>query len=250
MGDDKRKSEIRDMAAEAGSLTEFALRQLREEIIAGQLPPGTKLQIDDLKARLGISASPLREALARLVSVGFVAAESQRGFRVTPMSREDLADITLARGVVEEAALRLSIIKGDDAWEAQLLGAFHRLDRAIQRIDNRGPGSVVEFCDLHKAFHVALIAACGSSRLLEEQARLYDQAERYRRRMMEGFIATIGTDLTIEHRKLLDLALSRDVEGACKMLRQHLGHTIDFCYDSTPAATGRMPGRTRKRTAR
>ena len=68
MPDGRTKADIRDLAAEAGSLTESAYRNIRADIIAGRCPPGTKLQIDDLKSRYGLSASPLREALARLIS--------------------------------------------------------------------------------------------------------------------------------------------------------------------------------------
>src|SRR3546814_2186223 len=79
MTEERGKAEIRDLAAEAGSLTEFAFRQIRADIIAGRFPSGIKLHLEDLKARYGLSASPLREALARLVSQGFVQIENQNG---------------------------------------------------------------------------------------------------------------------------------------------------------------------------
>lgn len=232
MGQNDRRAEIRDLAAEAGSLTEFAHARLRADIIAGHFPSGAKLQIDDLKARYGLSASPLREALARLAEQGFVAAESQRGFRVSPMSREDLADITLARQVIETAALRLALARGDDAWEAAILAAYHRLERYVARLAGAPPTDLAEFGLLHKAFHAALIAACGSPRLLEEQSRLYDQAERYRYRMMASYLVSADSGIMAEHRQLMELVLARETERAATMLHDHLLHTVAFCYDA------------------
>lgn len=237
MGGTSSKAEIRDLAAEAGSLTESAYRKLRADIIAGRFPPEAKLQIDDLKDRYGLSASPLREALSRLISQGFVAAESQRGFRVSPMNAEDLRDITLARQVIEVAALRLAIQQGDDAWEAAILAAYHRLDRHVARQAGKAP-DLEEFGALHKAFHAALISACGSRRLLDEQSRLYDQAERYRQRMMESYLAALSGNLMEEHRAIMDLVLARDAERACATLHDHLSHTYEFCFGK-PGLAGR-----------
>lgn len=228
--DKKDREEIRDLAAEAGSLTEFAYRRLREDIIAGHFPSGAKLQIDELKARYGLSASPVREALSRLISQGFVAAESQRGFRVAPMSPEDLADITLARQVVESAALALAIRKGDDAWEGEVLSTFHKLDRHVLRLGGGPVQDLASFSELHKAFHAALIAACGSPRLIEEQSRLYDQAERYRHGMMYSFLTDANVDLMAEHRALMEAVLARDADAALRLLHHHLGHTYEFCF--------------------
>lgn len=233
MTDGRTKADIRDLAAEAGSLTESAYRNIRADIIVGRFPSGAKLQIDDLKARYGLSASPLREALARLISQGFVSVESQRGFRVALMSADDLADITLARQVVEIAALKRAIERGDDAWEADILGAYHRLDRYVARLDGKPIENFAEFGELHKAFHVALIAACASPRLLDEQSRLYDQAERYRHGMMQTYIVAPEFGVMMEHRQLMELVLARNSEAALAMLHHHLSHTYDFCYGET-----------------
>ncbi|HLT78777.1 MAG TPA: FCD domain-containing protein [Ferrovibrio sp.] len=230
MTEGRRKADIRDLAAEAGSLTEFAYRNIRSDIIAGAYPPGAKLQIDDLKTRYGLSASPLREALARLISQGFVSIENQRGFRVSGMSRDDLADITLARQVIETAALKLAVERGDDSWEAGILAAYHRLDRYVLRLAGRPVENLAEFGELHKAFHTALLAACGSPRLLEEQSRLYDQAERYRHGMMQSYLVEQGVGIMDEHRQLMNLVLARNTDAACAMLHQHLGHTYNFCF--------------------
>lgn len=235
MSERKGREDIRDLAAEAGSLTEFAYRRLREDLIGGHFPSGAKLQIDDLKSRYGISASPIREALSRLISQGFVAAESQRGFRVAPMSPEDLADITLARQVIETAALELAVRRGDDAWEGEVLASFHKLDRHVRRLGGGPVRDLAAFSELHKAFHAALIAACASPRLIEEQSRLYDQAERYRHGMMHSYLTDANVDLMAEHRALMEAVLARDPMTATHLLQEHIGRTYEFCFGKTIA---------------
>lgn len=235
MGSERRSAEITEIATESGSRTEFAYRRLRGDIIAGLFPSGAKLQIDDLKERYGLSASPLREALSRLVSQGFVDSMSQRGFRVSPMNAADLADITLSRQVIEIAALRLAIEKGNDAWEAEILAAYHRLQRLTARHQGRPQADLTAFSELHKAFHAALIAACGSPRLIAEQSRLYDQAERYRQVMMQRYLNEASEQLTMDHHALMDVVLARRTEAACTMLHAHLGLTYEFCF-GRPAA--------------
>jgi GntR family transcriptional regulator, carbon starvation induced regulator len=76
----------------------------------------------------------LREALSLLIADALVVSQGQRGFRVAPVSLEDIADITNTRVMLECEALRQSIELGDDAWEGSLLSAFHRLSKAEEKL--------------------------------------------------------------------------------------------------------------------
>src|SRR5712675_3728312 len=109
------------------TLSERAATLVEQDIIAGLHAPGARLGITDLVQRYEIGATPLREGLSRLISRGLIVGIGQRGFRVADVSREDLLDITLMRTVVELEALRLAILHGDDAWEAGILSALHRM---------------------------------------------------------------------------------------------------------------------------
>ena len=92
-----------------GSQIEEAYWCLRQEIIDGSLKPTEKLGIDFLRQKYGFGASGIREALSRLVSDGLAESEPQRGFRVSPVNREELRDITASRQVIEVEALRQSM---------------------------------------------------------------------------------------------------------------------------------------------
>ena len=152
----------------------------------------------------------------------------QRGFRVADVSREDLLDITLMRTAVEVEAIRLAISHGDDAWEAGILSALHQMRRHIERTGNEFREGAEDFDRLHKGFHTALLAACGSQRMLNAHSDLYDQAYRYRRVMMRAIDS--GKKFVREHQLLADRVLSRDIAGAQTMLAAHLRSTINFVY--------------------
>jgi len=215
-------------AAEAGTLSERAASLVEHDILAGNLAPGARLGIVDLVERYEIGATPLREGLSRLVSRGLIVGIGQRGFRVADVSREDLDDITCMRTAVEIEAIRLAITHGDDAWEAGILSSLHQMRRHIERTGNEFREGAGDFDRLHKRFHTALLAACGSGRMLAAHADLYDQAYRYRRVMMRQFDS--GKKFVRAHQLLADCVLSRDVPGAQAMLVEHLRSTINFVY--------------------
>jgi GntR family transcriptional regulator, carbon starvation induced regulator len=221
----------RDAAAD--TLSERAATLIEHDIIAGNLPPGSRLGIVELTQRYEIGPTPLREGLSRLVSRGLIVGIGQRGFRVAEVSREDLLDITRMRTVVEMEGLRLAIECGDDSWEAGIVGTLYQMRRHIQRTGIDFREGAHEFDRLHKAFHTSLLAACESKRLLAAHSDLYDQAYRYRRVMMRTFES--GEQFIKSHADLAELVLSRDVRAAQTMLQAHLHSTLDIVY---PASNG------------
>jgi len=221
-------------SATADTLSERAASLLEHDIIAGVLAPGARLGIVDLVQRYEIGATPLREGLSRLVSRGLIVGIGQRGFRVATISRDDLLDITRMRTVIEIEALRLAIKFGDDAWEAGILGALHRMRRHIERTADAFREGAPEFDSLHKGFHTALLSACGSRRLLAAHSDLYDQAYRYRRVMMRSLDG--GSEFVAVHQKLAERILARDIESSRIMLAQHLHTTLDFVYPPDPGS--------------
>ncbi len=128
-------------SSQAGSQIEAAYWRLRQEIICGNLAPSTRLRIDLLRQTYGFGASALREALSRLVSDGLAEAEAQRGYWVTPISREELNDITMARRSVEVEALRQAIRFGTLEWESGIVAASHSLERVETSMVKPTPGN-------------------------------------------------------------------------------------------------------------
>lgn len=98
-------------------------QRIKRDIIFGTLAPASKLKLDTLREKYSVSMSTLRETLNPLASEGFVAAEEQRGFFVTAVSREDLIEIANLRVLLECHALDLSVRNGDTDWEGNLVAA-------------------------------------------------------------------------------------------------------------------------------
>src|SRR4051812_24258716 len=155
----------------ATTLSEVAYQRLRADIVAGVLEAGKPLRLEALRQRYGLSFSPLREALMRLQSERLGLSTALRGFSVGPVSREEIRDATETRILIECEALRRAMRDGDDDWEAGIVAAFHALNLQVER-QSRLSGQV-EAADMfamgerHHQFHHALIAHCGSPRLLE-----------------------------------------------------------------------------------
>jgi len=201
-------------------LADQAFVNLRRDVLTGTFGAGMKLKVDELQAIYGLSSSPLREALSRLAQEGLIRADERRGFRVAPISTNDLADITRMRLLLDVPALREAIAQGDDAWESAVVAAYHRLERVESRLSD-GPVVLDEnWSELHRAFHLALLAACPSERQRVWGASLFDQAERYRR--FSARYRKTARRKSNEHRKIMDATLRRDADTACALLEEHI----------------------------
>lgn len=210
------------------TLAERAALRLQREILGGVLAPGDRLAVMDLARQYGMGTTPVREGLSRLLSQGLIVATGRRGFRVSEISRADLADLTALRAVIEIEGARLSFERGDDTWEAEILASLHRLRNYVRRAGIAALEGNPDYDALHKGFHMALIGGCGSPRLLDTASTLYDQAYRYRRLMMRKLDDPEG--LIRRHEELAEVALARDLPRAAPLLRAHLETTLRYVY--------------------
>lgn len=205
------------------TVSEQALQALRNDVLFGAHAPGSKLKMDVLQSQYGFSSSPLREALSRLVHEGLVKADERRGFWVTPISSEDLADITKMRLMLDLPALHESISLGGDAWEAEIVSSFHRLSKIESRLASGPVVLDADWSQHHRAFHRALIAACPSERQLSLSMSLFDQAERYRQFSARNRRVLKRKDE--EHNTLMKAVLNREVDKALALLAEHIQST-------------------------
>jgi len=206
------------------TLTEELHQQIRADIFAGRLAPGRRLKLAELQARYDASLGVVREALIRLAEQGLVHAQPQVGFTVTPLSRDDLLDLTDARVAIECLVFASAIEHGDTRWEANVVAAHHLLDRAPVH-PATDPGTVsADWASAHLAFHRALLDGCPNRRLRQTATSLRLTAELYR-----SWSQTIGTDpdrdIDGEHAGLLAAVLDRDAETGQRRLTGHIRRT-------------------------
>lgn len=199
------------------------LQRLRDDILSFNLRPGEKLRFEALRDRYEVSFSTLREALSRLTAEQLVVSEGQRGFVVAPVSIADLKDLTNTRVLIEREMLRLSMEKGDDAWEAGILTAYHRMDRLQTRLGEHYYFDG-DWARLHGDFHLSLVRACGSPILLEIRQKLFERAHRYRR--MSSQFRTHWRSKDVQHKEIMDAALDRLPE-AVNLIERHIRETTE-----------------------
>lgn len=208
------------------TLAEKAYDALRHDIIRGELAPGRPLRLSDLSERYDMGFSPLREALNRLHAERLVTAESLRGFRVAPLSLDELHDAVNVRIKIECDALRASIELGDDNWAAGIVSALYALNLQVGRT---GPDADIWALEArHYAFHRALLAACNSPWTLEFFERLYAATERYRIPTLLAATQPSGRDVQAEHSALAQATLDRDAETATALLETHYRKTASY----------------------
>ena len=144
---------------EIKSVVDQVHAELLERIVAGELPPGARLRQEALAEELGVSRTPLREALARLVSEGLVEFVPNRGATVARRDFTDMQNAWRARLVIEPGAARLAAERRDPA-------AIERMRETVLRQRSVADDVTSSFA-LNREFHLALVAAAGNTHLLQ-----------------------------------------------------------------------------------
>lgn len=227
--------------SEHGTRAGTAYERMRSDILAGRLQPGERLKFPDLSGAYGVGVGAIREALARLVEQGFVRSHAHAGFHVTPVSTEDLLDLTEARVEIEGSVLRRSVVHGGVEWESEVVAKHHTLARTPLH-DAPDPERMSDdWARAHRDFHASLLAACDNRRLhslagnLRDAALLYQAWSQQLRRERER-------DAAAEHRKLMELALARDADAAAEALAAHIRRTTELVLADAPPDPLAEPG--------
>jgi DNA-binding GntR family transcriptional regulator len=199
------------------SLTETVLTQLREDIVSGDLELGSALSERVLAVKLGVSKTPVREALAQLRLEGLVRIYPQRGAYVFTLSAREVIEICEFRRTLEAAALRLSTERRPDDLVKELRVVVADMDEARGRSDTKA----YLRADTH--FHQAFFRHCGNSYLVDT----YE--------LHIGKIAALRTHLAVkphhtkmsyaEHCELTDLLAAGRLKKALDVLDVHIDRT-------------------------
>lgn len=202
-----------DLTGRPQTRTEWADSRLRDAILRGEFAPGDALVISTLAEQLGLSATPLREALRNLATEGLVVLQSHGSARVAEVDISEAYEIYEIRSVLEPMALERAVAKGDDAYREGVKVAWEALR------ENR-----VATPAQHAAFHRALLCACDSVLLLQITTTLADRAGLMITASVPGRPSNYNT--AEAHRKLMKLAVAGDARGAADELARHLSRTL------------------------
>ncbi|HUC26467.1 MAG TPA: GntR family transcriptional regulator [Streptosporangiaceae bacterium] len=212
---------LTDVSLRRTSLRDQVLRAIRNGLVTGQIVPGVVYSAAALAAELGVSNSPVREAMLALVDEGLMEVVPNRGYRPVTLSAADTAEIIQLRELLEVPAVGL-------AAERDISGVYATLENLVGVIEETAAaGDVAGNLDADREFHLILAGAGGNQRLAGLVARLRDQARLYNVRHLAesgGLRASAA-----EHRPLLAAVAGGDRSLAERLMRAHLAHlTTDW----------------------
>ncbi|MFY9693695.1 MAG: FCD domain-containing protein [Xanthobacteraceae bacterium] len=214
----------------AATQSDQAYEALLAEILECRVAPGAKITISDVAERLAFSPGAVREALSRLSAEKWTVATAQKGYSVSPVSIEELRDLTRTRIIIEQICLRSAIAHGDVEWETSAVAAYHRLHCIPLLLPENSARLNPAWAAAHTTFHAALAAGCDSPWMLTLRAMLYAQSERYRH--LSVALRRESRDVDAEHEAILRASLARDADCAAALIEGHLQRTSNILVTS------------------
>lgn len=195
-------------------LREVVFQTLRQAILKGELKPGERLMEVALAERLGVSRTPIREAMRKLELEGLVVMVPRKGAQVASITEKDLTDvlevrITLENFAIEKACTHMTEEDMDKLWLAS-----KQFERAIQE------GDLVRIAEADQAFHEIIYQASDNARLLQVLTNMREQIYRYRLEYLKDELSR--DKLLEEHRRLTDAIRRRDAAQAQRISFEHL----------------------------
>jgi DNA-binding GntR family transcriptional regulator len=199
------------------SLRDEAIQTLYAAIVAGILRPGVVYSAPAMAAQLGMSATPVREAMLDLVKEGLVETVRNKGFRVVELADAELDELTQLRLLIEVPSVRQVATRGlAPAEYDELRTLADEIERSAEAPD------LIAHNKADLEFHTRLLAVLGNGALvatvrsLRMRSRLYGQST----------LADAGTlkPSAHEHSELLELLVANDGRAAARLMRKHIGH--------------------------
>ncbi|WP_375432900.1 GntR family transcriptional regulator [uncultured Friedmanniella sp.] len=206
--------------ARRGSLRDEVHEALRAALISGRMRPGVLYSAPALAEMLGVSATPVREAMLDLVKEDLVVAVRNKGFRVTEVSDQELDELVEARTLLEVPTMGAVAEHYDPTMEPEvdrLRGLAHELEAAA------GAHEIGTYLQLDTEFHTSFLGLHGNREIVKIVRQL-----RGRNRLLGlEALARAGTLIVSarEHRQMIDLLVAKDRSGLEELTRVHLAHT-------------------------
>jgi DNA-binding GntR family transcriptional regulator len=200
------------------TVQESVVSHLRALILNGKLAPGQRLVQDELSEQLGVSRTPIREALHRLAHEGFVTFSKYKGAAVAQFSTGELVEVYTVRVALESQAAYLAARQISAAELLRLETLMDEMGGAFQQNDFE------RLLSAHRSFHVEIYAVARRERLYELILRYLDLTDVYQRMALS--LGRGATDPIVEHIDILNTLRSHDPEAASQLIRIHLEDTL------------------------
>ena len=205
-------------------LRDVVFNTLRQAILRGELKPGERLMEIQLANKLGVSRTPIREAIRKLELEGLVLMIPRRGAEVAEITEKSLRDVLEVRGALEELAVKLACQKITDAEITELRMAEKEFEQALKS------GDVTIFAEADVKFHDVIYRATDNQRLIQLLFNLREQMYRYRVEYLKREEA--HENLLVEHRRIIETIAARDMDAAVDAVCQHIDNQVSAVIDT------------------
>ncbi|MBQ9155559.1 MAG: GntR family transcriptional regulator [Eubacterium sp.] len=195
-------------------LRDVVFKTLRRAIITGEFAPGERLMEISLAKRLGVSRTPVREAIRKLELEGLVIMIPRKGAQVARITEKSLREVIEVRNVLEEFAATLACDRIEEKDKQVMQDAHELFVRAVEE------GDIMKMVDMDEKFHDAIFGAAKNERLLSIIASLREQFYRYR----VEYIRDLENPAILikEHQKLMNAIFNHDKESARRFMNTHI----------------------------
>lgn len=205
-------------------LRDVVFNTLRQAILRGELKPGERLMEIQLANKLGVSRTPIREAIRKLELEGLVLMIPRRGAEVAEITEKSLRDVLEVRGALEELAVKLACQKITDAEIAELRLAEKEFEQALKS------GDVTIYAEADVKFHDVIYRATDNQRLIQLLFNLREQMYRYRVEYLKR--EEVHENLLVEHKRIIETIATRDMDAAVDAVCQHIDNQVSAVIDT------------------
>jgi len=199
-------------------LSKKVYRILKKEIIKGSFKPGTKLSEGKIAEQMGISRTPVREALRQLAAAGFVKMNLNQAIIVNDISIKGLREVLQIRGVLEGLAARLAVPLITEEKIKVLETCNENMKKLI------GQNNIIAFGKESNKFHSVILEVCGNNRLVQIRENLADQIYKYRNISLH--IPGRLESALIEHREITEALKQGDADKADELSKTHIANVL------------------------
>lgn len=199
------------------SLSSAVADKLREGIIRGTIPEGAQLRQDAIARQYHVSRVPVREALRQLDAEGLITIVPNRGAMVPALSATNVEELFTVRALLEPEILKYSIPRLTDADLDEAAVVLRRFEGELQQEDH-----LFSWGRLNWQFHSHLYSRAERPRFMAVIRNVNNSGERYTR--LQLYLTQGIERANEEHHRILNFCRQRDVDAACKLLRQHIQH--------------------------
>lgn len=202
------------------SLSELVYEKLRVLIAKGEIPSDTKLFVKNIATKFGVSYTPVREAILKLYSNGYVELSPNKVAVVKKISPREVIEYLQTRQAIEGYAVKLLAIKNNEQEILEIEEIMKNLEKKKNERD------MIEYGKASEVFHIYIVSHCGNEKLFEIYKDIFEKTRKFRLRALKG--SDRFEKSFLEHRLIIDAIKENNPNRASALMEDHIGEVINI----------------------